>query len=198
MPGEGDKHVSDRSPASHAAAGSGAAPGRPALTRGVAMIGRAATHLGLLAAATLAIVGCTTTPDPVPEPRTEAREDPIVLSDPGKRYLENVYLYGCATEYLPYPRGKGPPVPARTEEEWAEREEELTACRREVADEYTRLETVRMMTWNGTRHSMSDGEMQGIVRHGDAFLQEYVSDLMEVERARGLAGDPESALADRS
>lgn len=135
----------------------------------------------------LVFLGCATASEPASAPGKAPADAPVVLSDDGKRYLKDVYLYRCANEYIPYPHGEGPPVPARTDEEWSEREEALTTCRRDVAREYTALETVRALTWNGTDHAMSEAEMQGIARYGDAFLQEYVNDLLEAEMRRGGA-----------
>lgn len=139
----------------------------------------------------LACSGCTSTAVAPVQPKQSA-ELPVEFSDDGKIYLKNVYRFICASEYLPYPDGEGPEVPPRTASEWSQRERELNACREEVAERYTALETVRMMTWNGTEHTMSDAEMRGIVRHGEDFLREYLDDLLEAERLRGGFSRPRS------
>jgi len=114
----------------------------------------------------------------------EAGDGPVALGDEGRHYLRSIFLFRCAGDYLPYPDGSGPPVPDRTEREWAEREAELDRCLADVLDEYTRLETIRTMTWNGSEHVLSEPQMEAIARSGDAFLESYVEGLLRGERRR--------------
>jgi hypothetical protein len=136
----------------------------------------------LLVAAALSTASCATPQAPtVPG---EERSSPPVLTEDGKRYLENLYLFTCASEYVPYPDELGPEVPTRSEAEWRKRREELSACREEVARRYTTPEAVRALTWNGSTHTMSDAERRGIVLDGPSYLEGYVDELLQRERSR--------------
>ena len=107
-----------------------------------------------------------------------------MLASDGKRYLRNMFIFTCAKEYVPYEDGEGPPIATRTDAERAARQQELERCLADVAEQYTKLDTVRQMTWNGKAHAMGEGEMQGIVRDGAAYLDEYVQQLLAGERSR--------------
>lgn len=139
-----------------------------------------------LAAVVLAAVGCATpeAPSTASAPSAEEASSPPVFTEEAKQDLENLYLFECAPEYLPYPDGQGPPIPARSDAEWQERRKELTACGRKIARRYTKLEVVRAMAWNGTTHSLSQAEMKGIAERGPAYLEDYVDELLAGERRR--------------
>jgi hypothetical protein len=140
-------------------------------------------HGLLLAAAALAAASCATPQAPSGSSAEEAAPAPV-LTEEGRRNLENVYLFNCAPEYLPYPEGQGPPVPARSDAEWRERREELTACGRRVARRYATLDTIRALAWNGKTHSMSEAEMKGMAQQGPAYVADYVEELLQRERRR--------------
>lgn len=161
------------------------------------MLTRLAAALPLAA---LVIGGCASVSvrAPAPETEVESSEPSILSSDKGERYLKDVFLFGCAPEYLLYPEESGPPIPVRTESERKAREQELTACLEEVVEKYTRPDMVRMMTWNGTQHVMSEAERKGIVRYGEAFLNEYLTNLLQSERLREGTAGSENELATRS
>lgn len=138
---------------------------------------------GLLAlAALLAAAGCASAP--VETAGSGAAETEPVLSEAGKRYLENLYVFLCAPNYAAVPEGEAPPE-AAAKQELREREE----CQRELVRDYTSIEAVRSLTWNGSGHSLSPAEMQGIVEYGPAYLDEYVDGL------RRAAGVPSVAAA---
>lgn len=136
---------------------------------------------GLLVVA--ATVGCTT-PQAAPTPPAQEASTGPVFGEKAERNLENLYLFHCAPEYLPYPDGQGPPVPARSDAEWRERREELTDCGQEVAHRYANLEAIRTLTWNGTTHSMTEAEMRAMARRGPAYLEDYADELLQGERRR--------------
>lgn len=141
---------------------------------------------GLLLAA--AAVGCST-PQVATAPSAEEASSAPVFGEKAERNLENLYLFNCAPEYLPYPEGEGPAVPTRTDAEWEQRREELTACGRKVAQRYTNLEAIRALTWNGTTHSMSDAEMKAMAQRGPAYLEDYAEGLVQAERRRAGFSD---------
>jgi len=150
-----------------------------------------------IAAVGLTATGCCTAAPQAEAVATQASPDAIALTDDGKRYLKYVYQIECAEDYLIYPDGEGPPVPERTPSEWQEREAELTRCLEErVLGQYTNLEMVRTMMWDGEKYEMSNGAMTAIVRFGDEFLDGYVSELLEGERQR--AGRPAERAAQRT
>ncbi len=151
-----------------------------------------------LVLATLVLASCATGPgaDAPPVDAPPPTQEPIVLSSDGKRYLRNMFIYACAREYVPYGEGEGPPRPSRTDAERASREQELQRCKADVAAQYTQLETVRRMTWTGKEHAMGDGEMQGIVRDGAAYLDDYVGQLVIAERSREGTLPPQSQVAE--
>lgn len=153
----------------------------------------------LLALTSLAcgMAGCVSAPPPSePAQEADAAESsdasPASLSDKGRRYLEDVFLYSCAEEYLPYEDGDGPPVEPRSEREWAERENDLAQCRDDVVEEYVSLDKIRIMTWDGTTHSMKPAEMEGIVQLGPEFLTDYVEAMLQAERRRARTAESES------
>lgn len=139
-----------------------------------------------LCLAALGLASCATGPgaDAPPVDAPPPTEEPIVLSPEGERYLRNMFIFACAREYVPFDDGEGPPLPTRTAAERAKREQELLGCMTEVSEEYTQLETIHQMTWNGSTHVMGNGEMQGIVRDGPAYLDEYVRMLVAAEQTR--------------
>jgi hypothetical protein len=143
------------------------------------------THgLTVLACVGLAAVSCATPEPPSVDAQVAEAPEPIVLTAQGEEYLKNAFQFGCAAEYILYPDGEGPPVPQRTDAQRSERQEELTSCLETVKTNYATPEGVRLTTWNGKKHSMSDAEMQAVVRYGDAFLDDYVRDLLEGEKQR--------------
>ncbi len=157
------------------------APGRPPCPRRTKRIG--ALTLALVVSATL---GCATAPD---APRSDGQVPQVpssaaVFSAHGERYVENLFLFLCAPEHVPYPVGQGPSGPQRSQAEWQDREEELSACSERVAQRFTTLDAVRSLTWNGTGYSMSEAEMRGIARHGAAHLDEVATDLLRLEREK--------------
>lgn len=141
-----------------------------------------------LAVAGLAALGCATVQAPTRETPSGEPSGEAVLSKRGERYLRLTFLFTCAPEYLPYPDGEGPPVPARTEAEREQRKEQLLACQREVAETYTTPDAVRALTKEPGGQGLSDAEIAGVVQRGDAFLDAYVQGLLERERQR--EGEP--------
>ncbi len=149
---------------------------------------RLLTRLGIsaLALAGSAALGCASAPDAKlssgqapPEPARAA-----VFSAHGERYVENLFLFLCAPEHVPYAVtvGEGSSEPQRSPAEWQDREQELSACSERVAQRFTTLDAVRSLTWNGSSHSMSEAEMRGIARYGAERLDELATDLLELER----------------
>jgi hypothetical protein len=147
------------------------------------LVGRDVAYL--LAAAA---VSCTT-PQAATVPSAEEASSAPVFGEKAERNLENLYLFNCAPEYLAYPEGEGPPVPSRSDAEWEQRREDLTACGREVAGRYAHLEAIRALTWNGTTHSMSEAEMKAMAQRGPDYLEDYAEGLVQAERRRAGFSD---------
>ncbi|MGH0031528.1 MAG: hypothetical protein ACQGVC_17180 [Myxococcota bacterium] len=141
-------------------------------------------HRVALFALALGAAACAT-PPPSREaaPQQPVAAGPPVLSETGRQYLEDLYVFSCSPGALPY-RSVDPP---RSTAEWEERRTELKACVDETARTFLRPEAVDALTWNGTSHSIPAPERRGLVEFGRAFLEQQAAEELADLRPPGDA-----------
>jgi hypothetical protein len=103
----------------------------------------------------------------------------IGLSEEAERALQNLYLFECAQGYL-----------VRPEEGFGPAEEKL-ACLEKVEQDDLDLAAVRTLSSTGSGYSLTEAEMEAMVRDGPAYLEDYVRKLLQDDGGDARVADLE-------